>query len=159
LHHDRNEDIRRLADLNSGEASLGNAHNGHFSVVDQHHAIQNTGVARKMLSPIAVSQSSNGMGTGRLIIFRSQEPPKRRPNSQRLEVVARDHFAGSAVRLSVIGKAHRELVPSDDAVKNGRILRNASVKRIREDFAIVAVAPDVPRLWTRRLQDDQLLWI
>src|SRR5260370_16839682 len=105
LHHDGNEDFRGETQFDAVKASLGDADDGHFVIIDGQRFVHNLRIAPKTRLPKAVIENNEGMAAGSNIVRWSEKAPHGGDNAESGEVGARDQFDGKPPQLPRKAKA------------------------------------------------------
>ena len=100
LHHDGNEDFRRISQLHSVKSRLHHADDGHVVAVHDQFFPDDSRISAEPLPPEVVRQHHQAMPVGNAIVLRREGPPQDGVNPKSVEVRSRNEFRPHALRLA-----------------------------------------------------------
>ena len=140
LHHRRDPQRRRFADVNPTETWLRNADYGHRLVVDQDLAPDDIRCAAEGVGPVIVRDDDDRVGVADEIVRFGDEATEVRPDAEHGEIRARHDFRQHRLMLPSRRQVHRRRMPAQDAVEELRLRLQIAAHRVGHQ---VATAPAV----------------
>ena len=140
FHANGEPDLRRECGVDPVEAGSSNPHHLHRMVVHQDLSAHDVLSAAESLRPVPVIEHNDGVPPIDLIVGdRGEHAAGRRPDAERLEVVAGDQLGPHHLRLGVGRNRRRRGVAAEDAVERDRAALKGLTQRKR-------ARPDAPRV-------------
>src|SRR5215469_269363 len=92
LHHDRDEHLRRLSQLEPIESGLRNTDDGHIVAVQHNGSAYDGGVCVEVVPPEAVAEHHNRLAVGNIVVIGSDGAAQSRSNPKDREIRSRNQF-------------------------------------------------------------------
>ncbi len=147
--------MRRRSGIDSIEAGLADANDGHGKTVDHQFLADDFGIGREARHPVTVAEHGVRSSAGRGVIVRREHASHRRSNAEVWKVSPGDHFSLDPLRASGETEAHIGDVAAEHSAEDRILIAEVRVHRVGDFVAAVVAAV----MLAAGPQQHKLLWI
>jgi hypothetical protein len=113
LHHDGNEDSRRVSQFHAVETWLRDSDNGHRVTVEGNHSADDGAVTVEVTLPEAIAEYHHRLAVGNRVVVRGDGAAQCRPDAQDREIGAGDQLRGYLPRTITVAKGYGGWEPAE----------------------------------------------